>query len=137
MVVKIPKNLLMYFAPVARVFGLSKWAQDTTWWQFFFSTLYLFGSIFSGIVWTNIMHDFDEEICFFNNCCYRIVKRHFLNDQWKMLQEEKRFIKKMQTSTEKTKLIGYFILCEIKLCNLKNVHFLKKEPKKLLKKRLL
>ena len=59
-----------------------------------------------------------------------IVKRHFLNDQWKMLQEKKRFIKKIQTSTEKTKLIGYLVLCEIKLCNLKNVHFLKKEPKK-------
>ena len=137
MVVKIPKNLLMYFAPVARVFGLSKWAQDTTWWQFFFSTLYLFGSIFSGIVWTNIMQTLMKKFVSLTTVAIEIVKRHFLNDQWKMLQEEKRFIKKMQTSTEKTKLIGYFILCEIKLCNLKNVHFLKKEPKKLLKKRPL
>ena len=137
MVVKIPKNLLMYFAPVARVFGLSKWAQDTTWWQFFFSTLYLFGSIFSGIVWTNIMQTLMKKFVSLTTVAIEIVKRHFLNDQWKMLQEEKRCIKKMQTSTEKTKLIGYLILCEIKLCNLKNVHFLKKEPKKLLKKRLL
>ena len=137
MVVKIPKNLLMYFAPVARVFGLSKWAQDTTWWQFFFSTLYLFGSIFSGIVWTNIMQTLMKKFVSLTTVAIEIVKRHFLNDQWKMLQEEKRCIKKMQTSTEKTKLIGYLILCEIKLCNLKNVHFLKKEPKKLLKKRPL
>ena len=32
---------------------------------------YLFDSIFSIIVWTNGLHDFDEEICFPDNCCYK------------------------------------------------------------------
>ena len=35
----------------------------------------------------------------------------------------------MQTTTEKIELNGYLILGEIKLCNLKNVHFEKKIPK--------
>ena len=35
----------------------------------------------------------------------------------------------MQTNTEKIELSGYFILGEIELCNLKNVHFEKKSPK--------
>ena len=35
----------------------------------------------------------------------------------------------MQTTTEKIELIGYLILGEIKLCNLKDVHFQKKTPK--------
>ena len=34
----------------------------------------------------------------------------------------------MLTTTEKIELIGYLILSEIKLCNLKNVHFEKKSP---------
>ena len=34
----------------------------------------------------------------------------------------------MKTTTEKIELIGYLILSEIKLCNLKNVHFEKKSP---------
>ena len=34
------------------------------------SVIYLLGSIFSIIVWTNILHDFDEGICFPENCCY-------------------------------------------------------------------
>ena len=44
--------------------------QDTTLWQIFFSNIYLFDSIFSIIVWTNRLHDFDEWICFPDNCCY-------------------------------------------------------------------
>ena len=35
----------------------------------------------------------------------------------------------MQTTTEKIELIEYFILDEIKPCNLKNVHFGEKSPK--------
>ena len=35
----------------------------------------------------------------------------------------------MQTTTEKIQLIGYFILDEIKPCNLKNVHFGEKSLK--------
>ena len=37
----------------------------------------------------------------------------------------------MQTTTGKIELIGYLILGEIKLCNLKNIHFEKKKPQKL------
>ena len=36
----------------------------------FLQYLYLFDSIFSIIVWTNRLHDFDEGICFPDNCCY-------------------------------------------------------------------
>ena len=39
----------------------------------------------------------------------------------------------MQTTTEKFELIGYLILGEIKLCNFKNIHFEKKNPKSLKK----
>ena len=35
----------------------------------------------------------------------------------------------MQTTTEKIELMGYLILGKIKLCNLKKVHFEKKDPK--------
>ena len=65
-----PKNFLIHFDPAARVFVLSNRAQGTTLLQPFFSTLYLFDSIFSGIVWSNRLYDFDEGICFPNNCCY-------------------------------------------------------------------
>ena len=54
------------------------------------------------------------------NVAMEIGKRHFLNDQWKLLQEEK---------IEKIEFIGYLVLGKIKLCNLKNVHFEKKNPK--------
>ena len=37
----------------------------------------------------------------------------------------------IQTTTEKIKLIGYLILCEIKFCNLKNEQFWGKKPKNL------
>ena len=43
------------------------------WLMHFFSNLYLFDSIFSVIVWTNRLHDFDEGICFPDTCCY-VVK---------------------------------------------------------------
>ena len=45
----------------------------------FFSNLYLFDSIFSVIVWTNRLHDFDEGICFPDTCCYVVkwVKDNF------------------------------------------------------------
>ena len=35
----------------------------------------------------------------------------------------------MQTTTEKTELIGYLIFGEMKLCNLKVIHFQKKSTK--------
>ena len=44
--------------------------QDTILWQIFFSNLYLFDSVFSIVVWTNRLHDFDEGICFHDKCCY-------------------------------------------------------------------
>ena len=42
------------------------------------SNLYLFGSIFSIIIWTNKLHDFDEGICFPDNCCNEIGQKTFL-----------------------------------------------------------
>ena len=50
-----------------------------------------------------------------------------------MLQEEnaslKTWILQLQTTAEKTELIVYLMLGEIKLCNLKNVHLKKKNQK--------
>ena len=57
----------IHFDPDARVSVLSNWH---TLWQIFFSNLYLFGSIFSIIVWTNRLHDFDKGVCFSDSCCY-------------------------------------------------------------------
>ena len=54
--------------------------KDTTLWQIFFGTLYLFDSIFSIIVWRNRSHDFDEGICFLDNCCHENGLKTFL--QW-------------------------------------------------------
>ena len=48
--------------------------------QIFFGTLYLFDSIFSIIVWPNRLHDFDEGICFLDNCCHENRLKTFL--QW-------------------------------------------------------
>ena len=36
----------------------------------YFSALFISLNPFSRIVWTNRLHDFDEGICFPNNCCY-------------------------------------------------------------------
>ena len=41
----------------------------------------------------------------------------------------KAYILQIQTNTEKINLIGYFLLGEIKFCNLKNENFEKKNPK--------
>ena len=49
------EKCLMQFCPDARVF-------DRTLRQISFSNLYLFDSIFSIIVWTNWMQDFDIKI---------------------------------------------------------------------------
>ena len=121
------KMMHFHFDPAVRVFVPSDWAQDTTSWQFFFCTLYMVDSIFSRIVWTNTLHDFDEGIYFPNNICYGNNKRHFFNDKWKMLQQNRSLMKNMN-STEKNKLIGYLLFGEMKLRNLKNAYFEKKNP---------
>ena len=50
-----------------------------------------------------------------------------------MLQKENASLEtrilQMQTTTEKTELIGYLILGDITFCNLKNLHTEKKSPK--------
>ena len=60
---------MMHFDPDARVFVLSKWHKIQPLWQIFFSNL-MFDSIFSIIVKTNRLHDFDKGISFPDNCCY-------------------------------------------------------------------
>ena len=136
MVVKIPppqskKKNLMHFDPAARIFVLSNWAKDTTLWQFFFGTLYLFDSIFSGKVWLIGCMIFSGKVwlicCMIFSgrvwliCCMifsgkvwligcmilmkkfvslitaaiEVGKRHFFNNQWKMLPEEKCLIKNL------------------------------------------
>ena len=48
---------------------------------------------------------------------------------WYVIIPLKTWILQLQTTTEKVKLIGYLILGEIKFWNLKNKHFVKKNPK--------
>ena len=64
------KKCLMHFDPDARVVVLNNWHKIQLCDKIFFSNLYLFDSIFSVIVWSNKLHDFDEVICFSDNCCY-------------------------------------------------------------------
>ena len=52
---------------------------------------------------------------------------------WRGITALKTWILQIKTTTEKIKLTGYLILCEIKFCNLKNEDFEKKKPKKLKK----
>ena len=93
MVVKTPltpqKKNLMHFDPAARIFVLSNWAKDTTLWQFFFGTLYLFDSIFSGKVWLIGCMILMEKFVSLITAAIEVGKRHFFNNQWKMLPEEK------------------------------------------------
>ena len=131
------KKLFFYAShTAARIFALSHWAQDTTLWQFLLRHFccYLFDFIFSGIVWTNRLHDSNEGIYFHNNCCYGNRENIFF--QWSMKNassEKNDSLKKqnlqVQTTTEKIELVGYLILGEIKLCNLKSINFEKKSPK--------
>ena len=57
---KKKKKCLIHFDPDARIFVLSNW------------------NIFSVIVWTNKLHDFDEGICFPDNCSYENGLKTFL-----------------------------------------------------------
>ena len=60
MVVKIQKKeFLLYFDPVAKVWVLINRVENTL-LQFFSSSLYLFGTIFSGIAWIDKQLDFDD-----------------------------------------------------------------------------
>ena len=108
-----------HFDPAARVFALSDWAQDTTLRQFLFSTLYLFDCMILV-----------KEFVSLTNVAMEMSKIHFFNDQWKIFQEEKSYLKtwilQMPSTTEKIELIGYLILDEQKLRNLKNIHLEKK-----------
>ena len=62
-----------------------------------------------------------------------IGKTHFLMINEKCYKKKnaslKTWILQLQTTAEKTELIVYLMLGEIKLCNLKNVHFKKKTQK--------
>ena len=63
----------MHFDPVLGTLPLAI-DTNTTLQQIFFSNLYLFDSIFSIRNW---LHDFDEEICFSDKCCYRDGQKIF------------------------------------------------------------
>ena len=68
---KNPKNyFLLHFDLVSWVWVLSNKVEDATFRQFFLINLYLFDSIFSGIVRIDQLHDFDEGICLLNSGCY-------------------------------------------------------------------
>ena len=55
----------------------------------FVSNLCLFDSIFSIIVWTNWLQDFDEGICFPATAAMKMDKRHFYRDYSNGCLEEK------------------------------------------------
>ena len=68
-VMKIKKNVWCVFT---LILGSLSLANDTrnNFVTNFLSNLYLFDSILSIIVWTNRLHNFDEGICYPDNCCY-------------------------------------------------------------------
>ena len=70
---KNKKKCLMHFDPVLGTLPLAI-DTNTALQQIFFSNLYLFDSIFSI---RNGLHDFDEEICFSDKCCYRDGQKIF------------------------------------------------------------
>ena len=61
-------DLLMWSASL-------QWAKGYTFMTTFLRILYLFDSIFSGIVWIDKLNYFHEEICFSNNDCYENRKK--------------------------------------------------------------
>ena len=69
--------------------------QDTTLWQFFFGTLCLFDSIFSGKVWLIGCMILMKKFVSLITAAIEVGKRHFFNNQWKMLPEEKCLIKNL------------------------------------------
>ena len=133
--VKIKKQFFhFHFDTAARVFVINNWTQDTILSQSFLSTLYLFESVFSGVVWTNRLHDLDEGIFFLTTVAMEIGKIHFFNNQWKMFQEEKYLIKNMNLTDAHFDWKNWVdrILdtwWDKTPCNLKNVYFEKKSLK--------
>ena len=76
MVVKIQKDhFFMHFKADGEVCVIRDETKDTPLWQFFLSILYLFDSIFPGIVLSDKLHNFEERICFPNNGCHGKRKR--------------------------------------------------------------
>ena len=134
MVVKIKKKYFLmhfHFDPAASVYVFSNCAQDTTLCQLFFSTLYLFDSIFSDIVWTNTASVIG---CMILTVAVKISKKHFFNDQCKMLQEEKQLFKNMNLTDANYHLKNWvdWILDTWwdKTLQLQKCTFWEKEPKK-------
>ena len=72
------KKKLTHFDPM--VWFLSNGVQDTPLQQFFLSSLYLFDSIFSGIVWIDKLHTCVKGTCF--NIKQRTRKNTFSHFSW-------------------------------------------------------
>ena len=64
------KVIFAAFWPLSWFWILSNWIEDATLLQFFLINLYLFDSIFSGIVCIDNLHNCVEEICHLNKGCY-------------------------------------------------------------------
>ena len=73
MEVKIKKDFfscILTTLLLSRVWVLGYRVEDTTLWQFYFSSHYLFDSIFSEIAWIDKLNACDDVICFPNNGCH-------------------------------------------------------------------
>ena len=95
-----------------------------TYFEYLLSILYLFDSIFPGIVLIDKLHNFQEGICFPNNDCHRKRKRSNFPLVIATIPL-KALISYIRTTTEKIGLIGS-VQDEIKCHNLKNAHIEKK-----------
>ena len=91
--------------------------------EFFVSSLYLFDSIFSGIIWIGKLYNCDEETCFPTNGCHGNRKRQFSFIIGTVPKSKKRFFKIMNLTD-----INYYWLDEKKCWNLKNIHLEEKGP---------
>ena len=85
------RYFLLHFDSVARVWVLSNGVEDATLWQFVLINLYLFDSIFTGIVRFNKLHNCVEGICLLNSSWkyMKMVKRHYLSYQSKSCKKDK------------------------------------------------
>ena len=75
----IKENFPRIFDLVTRVFDLSNGAQDKILGQFAVSRLYLFDSMFTGIVWIDKLNDLMKEFVFLTMIAMEIGKRQYFS----------------------------------------------------------
>ena len=104
------ENSCTFHNTVARVWVLSNEVENATLSQFFLINLYLFDSIFSGIVRVDQLHNYVEGICRLNNGCYGNRRKTFQLSMQQLQREQnissKTCILYIRTNHHKIELAG-------------------------------